>query len=137
MEWVVEREDLRSATAQTAEIKRMYVVPDLRGQGIARRLLTALEAESTALGIARLVLETGARQPEALALYERAGFARIPAFGEYVDSPLSVCMAKQLASAQEKFPVPSPVCGRGLGRGQALREPRLAIRQPDLSRRSS
>jgi GNAT superfamily N-acetyltransferase len=80
----------------------MYVVPAFRGQGIARRLLTALEAESTALGISRLVLETGDRQPEALALYERAGFARIPAFGKYVDSPLSVCMAKQLASADSR-----------------------------------
>jgi GNAT superfamily N-acetyltransferase len=78
---------VRRLDAQTAEIKRMYVVPAFRGQGIARRLLTALEAESTALGISRLVLETGDRQPEALALYERAGFARIPAFGKYVDSP--------------------------------------------------
>jgi hypothetical protein len=42
------------------------------------------------------VLETGERQGEALALYGRAGFSRIPAFGEYVGSPLSVCMAKTL-----------------------------------------
>ena len=91
---------VRRLDAQTAEIKRMYVAPEFRGRGIARRLLAALEAESTALGISRLVLETGARQPEALALYERAGFARIPAFGEYVDSPLSVCMAKQLAERE-------------------------------------
>ena len=87
---------VRRLDAETAEIKRMYVVPDFRGQGIARRLLTALEAESAVLGISRLLLETGSRQPEALALYERAGFVRVPAFGEYVDSPLSVCMAKQL-----------------------------------------
>jgi len=89
---------VRRLDAQTAEIKRMYVVTDFRGQGVARRLLAALESESAALGISRLVLETGVRQPEALALYERAGFSRIPAFGEYVGSPLSVCMAKRLRS---------------------------------------
>ena len=65
--------------------------PKFRGQGIARRLLAALEAESTALGISRLVLETGARQPEALeALYEARRICRIPAFGEYVEIRRSV-----------------------------------------------
>jgi putative acetyltransferase len=59
-------------------------------------LLGTLEAEARGLGVNRLVLETGVRQPEAIALYERAGFRKIPAFGEYVDSPLSVCMAKAL-----------------------------------------
>jgi putative acetyltransferase len=59
-------------------------------------VLEALEAEARALGIARLVLETGTRQGEALALYRRTGFSRIPPFGEYVGSPLSVCMAKDL-----------------------------------------
>ena len=49
-----------------------------------------------ALGCPRLVLEIGVRQPEAIPLYEHAGFSRMPAFGEYVHSPLSVCMAKDL-----------------------------------------
>jgi putative acetyltransferase len=80
----------------TGEIKRMYVSPDARGRGVGRAVLAALEAEARALGITRLVLETGLRQGEALALYERAGFTRIPAFGEYVSSPLSLCMAKDL-----------------------------------------
>ena len=56
----------------------------------------AATREARALGCARPVLETGIRQPEAIALYERAGFSRIPAFGEYVHSPLSVCMGKDL-----------------------------------------
>ena len=69
----------------------------VRGQRVGRAVLSALEREARALGCARLVLETGVRQPEAIALYEHAGFSRIPAFGEYVHSPLSVCMAKDIA----------------------------------------
>jgi putative acetyltransferase len=81
-----------------AELKRMYVDPSLRGRGIGRALLAALEAEARALGARRLVLETGIRQTAALALYRGAGFEEIPAFGEYVaSSGTSVCMAKPLA----------------------------------------
>jgi len=87
---------VRRIEARTGEIKRMYVSPDARGRGIGRAVLAALEAEARALGIVRLVLETGLRQGEALALYEGAGFSQIPPFGEYVASPLSVCMAKDL-----------------------------------------
>lgn len=87
---------VRRIEAGTAEIKRMYVSPEARGQRIGRAVLSALEREARALGCARLVLETGIRQQEAIALYERAGFVRIPAFGEYVHSPLSVCMVKDL-----------------------------------------
>ena len=87
---------IRRIEARTGEIKRMYVKPELRGNGIGRALLEALEAEAQTLDLSRLVLETGDRQPEAIALYERAGFSRIAPFGEYVESPLSVCMAKEL-----------------------------------------
>jgi GNAT superfamily N-acetyltransferase len=80
-----------------AEIKRMYTRPAARGRGVARALLDALEAEARTLGADRLVLETGERQLEAVALYHRAGFVEIPCFGEYVDSPLSLCMGKELA----------------------------------------
>jgi len=79
-----------------AEIKRMYVRPDVRGRGFARAVLTELERIARQLGAQRLVLETGERQCEALALYQRSGFARIDRFGRYRDSPLSVCMAKEL-----------------------------------------
>jgi GNAT superfamily N-acetyltransferase len=87
---------VRLLDPDTAEIKRMYVAPEARGLGIGRSLLDSLESDAGRLGARRLVLETGERQGEALALYARAGFSRIPAFGEYVGSPLSVCMAKTL-----------------------------------------
>jgi putative acetyltransferase len=87
---------VRRLATGTGEIKRMYVSPDARGRGIGRAVLAALEAEARTLGITRLVLETGLRQVEAVTLYERTGFSRIPAFGEYVNSPLSLCMAKDL-----------------------------------------
>ncbi|HEV8532453.1 MAG TPA: GNAT family N-acetyltransferase [Methylomirabilota bacterium] len=87
---------VRRIEERTAEIKRMYVNPAERSRGVGRALLAALEAEARGLGMARLVLETGLRQPEAIALYERTGFSRIALFGEYVGSPLSVCMAKDL-----------------------------------------
>lgn len=77
-----------------AEIKRMYVRLGARGRRVGTVLLAALEAEASALLATRLVLETGERQPESLALYRRAGFVPIPRFGEYVDSPLSYCMGK-------------------------------------------
>jgi putative acetyltransferase len=79
-----------------AEVKRMYVVPSARGRGVGRSVLAALEAEGRRLGATRLVLEMGGRQPEARALYDRAGFRVIPAFGEYVGKPLSICLAKIL-----------------------------------------
>jgi putative acetyltransferase len=78
------------------EIKRMYVSPEARGRGIGRAVLGALEAEARRLGLRRLLLETGKRQAAALALYRRAGFSPIPPFGEYVGSPMSVCLAKDL-----------------------------------------
>ena len=87
---------VRRIEERTGEIKRMFVSPEERGQGLGRAILAALEAEARTLGIARLVLETGVRQPEAIALYRGAGFAEIAPFGDYIGSPLSVCMAKDL-----------------------------------------
>jgi ribosomal protein S18 acetylase RimI-like enzyme len=80
----------------TGEIKRMYVSLAGRGLGVGRAVLAALEVEARALGLERLVLETGVRQPEALALYERAGFSRIGRFGDYEDHALSIFMGKAL-----------------------------------------
>ena len=87
---------VRRIAAEVGEVKRMYVREAARGRQVGGRLLAALEAEARALGIRRLVLETGVRQPEAQALYRRAGFVVIDAFGEYVGSPISVCMGKDL-----------------------------------------
>lgn len=79
------------------EIKRMYVEPGLRGRGVGSALMDGLESSLVARGIGLARLETGVRQPEALALYERRGYARIPPFGDYPDDPLSVFFEKRLA----------------------------------------
>lgn len=82
---------------RAGELKRMYVDRDVRGRGIGKALLARLEAEARSLGLTRLVLETGTRQEEALALYRAAGFTGIAAYGEYTASPpTSVCLAKAL-----------------------------------------
>ena len=88
---------LRELGPRVGELKRMFVAPDVRGQGIGRKLLARLEDEARSLGLERLVLETGTRQEEALALYRRAGFTDVPAYGEYsASSATSVCLAKAL-----------------------------------------
>jgi len=71
----------------TAEIKRMYTVPEARGCGVAMALLKALEESARGAGRKRVVMETGHRQPEAIALYQKAGYVRIPDFGHYKDEP--------------------------------------------------
>ncbi|MGH2570052.1 MAG: GNAT family N-acetyltransferase [bacterium] len=87
---------IRRLDERTAEIKRMYVAPEARGAGVGRAVLHALEAEARRLGVTRIVLETGERQLRALALYASSGFVSVPAWGEYVGSPVSVCMEKRL-----------------------------------------
>ncbi|MFF5446908.1 GNAT family N-acetyltransferase [Streptomyces sp. NPDC012888] len=79
-----------------AEIKRMYVIPRARGVGLARRILAELEADATAAGRTRMVLETGDQQPEAIALYLSAGYEMCPKFGYYREYDSSRCMAKPL-----------------------------------------
>jgi putative acetyltransferase len=87
----------RELGPRAGELKRMYVARDLRGKGIGRALLDRLESEARLMGLDRLVLETGIRSPQALALYRNAGFTAIPAYGEYVASPTtSVCLSKAL-----------------------------------------
>ncbi|HEY4116370.1 MAG TPA: GNAT family N-acetyltransferase [Byssovorax sp.] len=87
---------IRCLDGETAEVKRMYVADAARGRGVGRLLLEALEAEARRLGRTRLVLETGDRQHEAVGLYTRAGFTKAAPWGEYIDSPLSLCMEKRL-----------------------------------------
>ena len=87
---------VRSIEDGAAEIKRMYVVPAFRQRGVAKRVLDALEDEARNLGITRLLLETGPRQPEAIALYEKAGYVARSPFGEYDASPLNVFFEKRL-----------------------------------------
>ncbi len=83
-------------TTATAEIKRMYVVASARGAGHARAILAHLEQSAHEDGVEALVLETGLAQPEAISLYEAAGYVRVPGFGYYRDAPLSRCFAKRL-----------------------------------------
>lgn len=78
------------------EIKRMYVRPEARGQGLGDRLLAEIEERARALGATRVKLETGTAQPEAIAVYERNGYVPIEPFGDYKDSPLSRCYARDL-----------------------------------------
>lgn len=87
---------VRRIASGTGELKRMYVVPESRGRAVGRALVAALEGASRGIGLRRVVLETGIRQTATMALYERTGFSRIPAFGEYEDSPTSVCYGKNL-----------------------------------------
>ena len=88
---------IRRLDEVTAEIKRMYVDPSVRGRGIGRALVEALENEARVAGVTRIVLETGTRLPQAIGLYEAMGYARIPLFGEYLSSPdTSLCFGKSL-----------------------------------------
>jgi putative acetyltransferase len=82
--------------SEFGEIKRMYVSPRGRGQGVAKRLLAFLEAHAIRFGCKLLKLETGPYQPEALALYASAGYERRGPFGDYANDPLSVFMQKQV-----------------------------------------
>lgn len=79
-----------------AEVKRMYVVPEVRGKGFARAVLAELECTAAAAGRRRMILETATRQPEAIALYVSSGYTRIPGFGHYKWSRLNRCYAKSL-----------------------------------------
>jgi putative acetyltransferase len=82
-----------------AEVKRIYVAPRARGLGLGRLMLRRLEEATRAEGVSLLRLETGPRQPEALALFAAHGFARCGHFGDYpTDDPLSIFMEKRLSS---------------------------------------
>lgn len=79
-----------------AELKRMYVAPEARGRDVAARLLAEAERLAAGLGHDAIRLETGVRQPEAIALYTRAGYRPIPNYPPYEALQLSVCYAKPL-----------------------------------------
>jgi putative acetyltransferase len=82
--------------AHVVEVKRMFVRPTARGQGLSRRILTELEKLAREFGYQVVRLETGTRQTEAIGLYESAGYAPIDCYGIYADEPLSVCYEKLL-----------------------------------------
>ena len=78
------------------EIKRMYTLPQFRGQSIATQILLELEKWATELGYKKCVLETGKRQPEAIQLYTKKGYKTIPKYGQYVNVENSLCFEKYL-----------------------------------------
>jgi putative acetyltransferase len=80
------------------ELKRMYVSPRGRGQGVAKKLLARLESQAIGSGCKLLKLETGPYQHEALALYASAGYEYRGPFGDYTNDPLSVFMQKHIAA---------------------------------------
>ena len=80
----------------TAELKRLYVAPGHRGRGLSRILLRALEVRAFALGMRRIVLETGTQQPESMGLYLGEGYLPIEQYGEFWGEPDSRCFAKDL-----------------------------------------
>ena len=82
---------IRPLRPGVAEIKRMFVVPERRGAGVARRILQELESVAISFGYSSVRLETGLKQPEAIGLYESAGYQRVPCYGQYTFNPLSVC----------------------------------------------
>jgi GNAT superfamily N-acetyltransferase len=82
--------------AGVAELKRMYVRPTARGGGVARTLLSACEQAAADMGYRELWLETGLRQPEAVALYTSAGYVPVPRFGQFRDEADSVYLGRAL-----------------------------------------
>ena len=81
------------------ELKRMYVEPAFRRRGLAALLLTELERAAARAGHRAMLLNSGGRQPEALALYARAGYTAVPGYGVYADSPEAVFLGKELPAA--------------------------------------
>ena len=82
---------------QQVEIKRMYVLPEYRGQAIGLQVLEELEKWAAELSYTGCILETGRKQPEAIRLYEKAGYQLIKNYGQYEHVENSVCMAKKIA----------------------------------------
>ena len=90
---------LRQIDRDTVEVKRMYVTPDARRQGVARRILAELERLAAGFDYRKVILETGTFQPEALALYLAAGYLPTAPYGRYLGNPDAHCFAKLLGGA--------------------------------------
>jgi putative acetyltransferase len=79
------------------EVKRMYTLPESRGSGIASSILKALETWAAELGYQTCLLETGKKQPEAIALYQKSGYEITPNYGQYAGIENSICFSKKLS----------------------------------------
>lgn len=78
------------------EVKRMYVLENLRGQGIAHKVLAELEKWASELNFSECILETGKKQQEAIWLYQKAGYTTIKNYGQYENIENSICMKKKI-----------------------------------------
>lgn len=87
---------IKEYTPEAMEVKRMYVLLNRRGQGIASMILNELELWAIELSYKTCLLETGKKQPEAIALYKKNGYQIIPNFGQYQQIENSVCFQKTL-----------------------------------------
>ncbi|MES2558999.1 MAG: GNAT family N-acetyltransferase [Bacteroidota bacterium] len=87
---------IKEYDGNTMEVKRMYVVPEKRGKGIASIVLKELENWTGELGYQKCILETGIKQPEAIRLYEKNNYNRIPNYGQYAEVASSVCFEKNV-----------------------------------------
>jgi putative acetyltransferase len=88
---------LRELEPGVMEVKRMYTLPSVRGKGIATQVLKELENWARELSFTKTRLETGKRQPDAIALYTRNGYRSIPNYGQYASDYNSVCFEKELS----------------------------------------
>jgi putative acetyltransferase len=86
---------------ETGEVKRMFVRPEFRRQGIAGMILSEIETWANELKFHSLILETGRAQPEAISLYRRSGYEIIPNYGQYENVESSVCMKKEIINKGE------------------------------------
>lgn len=89
---------IKEFTPNIAEVKRMFVHPDYRNQGIAKLILTELEQWAAESGFSACILETGKRQVEAVSLYQNMHYKIIPNYGQYEGVENSVCMQKLLST---------------------------------------
>lgn len=87
---------MKSFDSTSMEVKRMFTIPECRGKGLASQIVTELETWAKELHCTTCVLETGIRQPEAIALYQKCGYRRIPNYGQYAGVDTSVCFEKML-----------------------------------------
>jgi GNAT superfamily N-acetyltransferase len=87
---------IKEYAADTMEVKRMFVSPDHRRKGIATMILLELEKWSAELSYKKCILETGRRQPEAIELYQKNGYIRIPNYSQYAGIENSVCFEKNV-----------------------------------------
>lgn len=87
---------IKEFDADAMEVKRMYTIPEFRGQGLAAKILRQLEDWSKELGYTKCVLETGKRQPEAISFYQKKGYQIIPNYGQYTGIENSICFEKSI-----------------------------------------